>query len=702
MKTYTKVLPAGQLGAHAMHLEIAIKAMPGIVSVSINADSGKISVAYDETVTSETALDAVVMPHHDMAQHDHRAIAGVAKRELFISGAIFLFDLFAMVFMVPLWSVLLVSWYVVLKSGWIFHMRAIQAIQAKRANMDVLVSMGTLSAMIWSTATLFLGGHHFAESAVAIIFFVLLGSYLEEKQRVNVREAVSLLFAQHPTLAHRKQEDGTWRDLAAANLRVGDVCLVKTGETVPQDGVVVNGHSTVDESMFTGEPLPAEKQRGDTVYGGTINRTGSIEIEVAAEAGMGVFDQMVQVVERALASKAPIEKLADRISAVFVPIVVVLATATLIMWLYISNDPTEAVRNAIAVLVIACPCALGIATPAAVLVGTGVGAKKGIFIKDGSALEAAKDIDLVLFDKTGTLTEGHPSVTDVYVAEGQEKTMVLALAAGLESRSEHPLAAAVMKAAEEQGLTASTVEHYEAVPGRGLKGVFQNEGLLLGTEVFLQEAGVVIDGVLATEAAQARELGKTVVFVAFKGQAIGALAITDRIREDAKVAIERLRDMDIDVGLVTGDHEASAQAVAKQVGIDQVLANTLPTKKAEVVKRLVEQGHKVAFIGDGVNDAPALASATLGIAMGSGTDIAKAAGQMVLMGGTPSKAADAIRLSQFTFKTIQQNLFWAFGYNVVGLVLAAFGYVHPAVAGLAMALSSISVLLNSLRVSRSR
>lgn len=695
MKNYSRVLSAEQLGPHAQHLEMAIKAIPGVVSVEVKGDSGKIFVSYDETVTSEATLDQVITP-----QHNHRAMAGVARRELFISGAILVFDVIAMVITIPFWAVLFASWYVVLKSGWSFHQGAIQAFKNRRLNMDVLVSMGTLSAMIWSTSTLFLGGHHFAESAVAIIFFVLLGAYLEDRQRVNVREAVSLLFAQHPTLAHRKQDDGSWRDIAAANLHIGDICLVKTGETVPQDGVVVEGHSTVDESMFTGEPVPAEKQRGDTVYGGTINRTGSVEVEIAAEPGMGVFDEMVQVVERALASKAPIEKLVDRISAIFVPIVIALATVTLIMWLYVSNDPAEAVRNAIAVLVIACPCALGIATPAAVLVGTGVGAKKGIFIKDGSALEAAKDIDLVLFDKTGTLTEGHPSVTDIFTVTGQEEKTILTLAAGLEARSEHPLAAAMMKAAEEKGIEPAQVERYEAIPGRGLKGLVDGQMLLLGNEVFLREAGAVMNEGVVTSAEGARKLGKTVIFIAMNNALIGAIAIADRIREDAKIAIGRLREMDIDVGLVTGDHEASAQAVAAQVGIEQVLANTLPTRKAEVVKRLVEQGHKVAFIGDGVNDAPALASATLGIAMGSGTDIAKAAGQMVLMGGSPSKAADAIKLSQFTFRTIQQNLFWAFGYNVVGLGLAAFGFVHPGIAGAAMALSSISVLLNSLRVSR--
>lgn len=693
MKSYSRILPVGQ---HEGHLEVSIKALPGVASVSVNHDSGKIFITYDETVTDESAFEALMMP-----QHDHRSMADVARRELFISGAILVFDLIAMVIAIPLWAVLFASWYVVLKSGASFHQRAMLAFKRRRLTMDVLVSMGTLSAMIWSTSTLFLGGHHFAESAVAVIFFVLLGAYLEDRQRLNVREAVGLLFAQHPTLAHRRQDDGSWRDIAAANLRIGDICLVKTGETVPQDGVVISGHSSIDESMFTGEPIPAEKQHGDTVYGGTINRTGSVEIEIGAEPGMGVFDEMVQVVERALAMRAPIEKLVDRISTIFVPSVVVFATVTLIFWLYISNDPTVAVRNAIAVLIIACPCALGIATPAAVLVGTSAGAKKGIFIKDGSALEAAKDIDLVLFDKTGTLTEGHPSVSDIFVAEGFAEETVLAVAASLESRSEHPLATAILLRATERGIVHQTVTAYEAVPGRGLKGLLENVPYSLGNELFVKESGALLGTSLVRFTNEARAAGKTIVFVAKEKDIIGAIAVADRIREDAKVAIERLREMGIDVGLVTGDHEASAQAVAAQVGIQQVLANTLPTRKAEVVKRLVEQGHRVAFVGDGINDAPALASATLGIAMGSGTDIAKASGQMVLMGGTPSKAADAIKLSQFTFKTIRQNLFWAFGYNVVGLVLAAFGFVHPGIAGAAMALSSISVLLNSLRVSRS-
>lgn len=643
------------------------------------------------------------MNHHEHmapAMHDHRAIAKVAKKELWISGVVLIFVGLAMVLPIPFWAVLLLSWYVVLKSGWSFHMRAMQSLKSARANMDVLISISTLSAMIWSTATIFLGGTHFAESAVAIIFFILLGSYLEDRQRTNVREAVGLLFAQHPTLAHRKQDDGTWYDIAVAALKVGDTCLVKTGETVPQDGVVVDGHSTVDESMFTGESLPVTKQRGDTVYGGTINRTGSFEMEVSAESGEGVFDQMIQVVEQALATKAPIEKLVDKISAVFVPVVIMIATGTLIMWMYLLPDTTTAIRNAIAVLIIACPCALGIATPAAVLVGTGAGAKKGIFIKDGSALELARDIDLVLFDKTGTLTEGHPSVTALLVNAGQDEAQIVQLAASLESRSEHPLGAAIIQAAKDREQPLVDITEYQAFPGRGLKGLYEGKEIIVGNELFITESSAVLAEDLRHQSTQARESGQTVVFIAINKAVVGGIVIADRIRTDAKTTIERLRDLGIDVGLVTGDHEASAQAVAKQVGITQVLANVLPTKKAEVVKRLVEQGHHVAFVGDGVNDAPALATATLGIAMGGGTDIAKAAGQMVLMGGSPAKAVDAILLSRFTFKTIKQNLFWAFGYNVIGLGLAAFGYVHPAVAGLAMALSSISVLLNSLRVAK--
>lgn len=629
-------------------------------------------------------------------QHDHRQIAGIAQKELGISGFLFVVAMLSMVIPMPVWVLLLIGWYVVLKSGYHFHHKAIASLKAKQATMDVLVSMSTLSAMIWSTASVFLGGHQYVESAIAIIFFVLLGAYLEERQRQQARKDIRMLFAEHPTIAHRIQLDGSVRDVSVELLMVGDRCLIKAGETVPQDGVVVTGQTTVDESMFTGEPLPAEKEKGDSVFGGTINKTGVIEVEITSEPGAGIFNQMKVLVEQALSLKAPIEKLADKISAIFVPFVALAATVTMILWMYVSDDTTLAVRNAIAVLVIACPCALGIATPAAVMVGTSRAARRGIFLKDGSALEMAHKVNLVLFDKTGTLTEGRPVVTDLL---GDEK-MVLNYAASIEIKSEHPLASSIVQKAKEKDLVLLDAISVETVPGKGIKGVLNGKTYSIGTVTWMKEQGFIIEENLTEQMNTLRAQAKTVVCVAEENVVIGALAISDTIRVDAKQAIDQLKELNIDIAMVTGDHQASAKAIADQLGIDQVLAETLPTKKAEIVKKLVEQGRVVAFIGDGVNDAPALANASLGIAMGTGTDIAKAAGQMVLMSGKPTKAIEAMEISAQTYQIIKQNLFWAFIYNVVGLALAAFGYVHPGIAGFAMILSSVSVLANSLRVAR--
>jgi Cu+-exporting ATPase len=497
--------------------------------------------------------------------------------------------------------------------------------------------------------------------------------------------------------------DGSLEDVDPNVLKIGDRCRVKSGERVPMDGRIIEGSSSVDESMLTGEPIPVEKRQGDTVFAATINKTGSFVFEVTVEPGKSALDAIVATVEHALATKSPVEKLVDRISSIFVPVVMAISLGALIVWLIITGSPGEAIRHAVAILIVACPCAMGLATPAAIMVGTGAGAKRGILVKDGSALEAARKIDLVVFDKTGTLTEGKPTVTDVIPMEdavGTTHASILQIAAGLEANSEHPLASAILAAATEKSVSLATITEYRAVPGKGLEGTFDGAVVRLGTEAFMNENNIILSDAQRALLDELRSAAKTVMLLARDSSLLGILAAQDRIKADAKQAIADLRGQGVEVALLTGDHRATAEAVAKELGIARVLAEISPNGKADEVKRLQAEKKRVAFVGDGINDAPALAQANLGIAVGTGSDVAIATGQIVLMGGSPQKAADALRLARMTFSAIRQNLFWAFGYNVILIPAAMFGLVNPILAGLAMAFSSVSVLSNSLRIAR--
>jgi Cu+-exporting ATPase len=595
--------------------------------------------------------------------------------------------------------VALITWYLVVKLGWKFHVGTWNELRHGRAGMDTLVTVGTGSALLWSTYALIVGGDVYFEVAGIIIFFLLFGKWLESRQRAKAGAAIEALLSLHPKLAHRLKDDGSTEDVDPTALRPGDRCLVKSGERIPMDGEIIEGGSSVDESMLTGEPIPVEKRVGDNVFGATINKTGSFTMRVTVEPGKSALDAIVETVSHALATKSPVEKLVDRISSVFVPIVIGLAVLTLIGWFVIGVGPGEAIRHAVAVLIVACPCAMGLATPAAIMVGTGAGAKRGILVKDGSALEAARHINLVIFDKTGTLTEGKPSVTDILFVDGADEATVLEIASGLESTSEHPLAGAILAAATERDVKLGNVEGYQAVPGKGLEGRFAGERVLLGTEALLTDEGIGIPDAEMKRIAKLRTEAKTVMLLAKGGSYLGAIAAKDRIKQDAPRAVHQLKKRGIDVLLLTGDHQATADAVAKELGIERVLAGISPTGKADEVKRLQAEGKKVAFVGDGLNDAPALAQSDLGIAVGTGTDVAIATGQIVLMGGSPTKAAEALVLARKTFSAIRQNLFWAFAYNIVLIPLAVLGVVNPILAGIAMAFSSVSVLANSLRIS---
>lgn len=614
-------------------------------------------------------------------------------------GTLFGYPAFEVISMLLAW--VLVAWF-----GRAFHAGTLRELKHFRANMDTLVTVGTGAALLWSTYALFAGGEVYFEVAGVIVVFLLLGKYLEARQRMKAGEAIQALLNLHAKLAHRVRPDGTTEDVDPEQLRPGDTCQVKPGERIPTDGIIIDGRSSVDESMLTGEPIPVERTKGDQVFGATVNGTGAFTMKVTVEQGKTALDAIVATVEHALATKSPVEKLVDKISSIFVPLVILAAALTFLVWLILTQDPGNAIKYAVAVLIVACPCALGLATPAAIMVGTGAGAKRGILVKEGSALEAARSINMVIFDKTGTLTEGKPSVSDVIEnrsAPGGNRMDLLRVAASLEATSEHPLAAAVLKYVQEQSpakIAPEKVKDFQVMTGKGVQGLIDGNRVALGTEAYMEELDVRIPQELEKEISGLRREAKTVIFVSREKTLLGVLAAVDSLKPDAADAVRTLRKDDIDVGLLTGDHLATANAVAKQLGIEHVFANVSPSNKADIVKTMQRDGKHVAFVGDGLNDAPALAQADLGIAIGTGTDVAIATGQIVLMGGSPQKAPAAIELARMTFRTVKQNLFWAFIYNGLLIPLAAFGMVSPILASFAMAMSSVSVLTNSLRISR--
>jgi Cu+-exporting ATPase len=512
------------------------------------------------------------------------------------------------------------------------------------------------------------------------------------------------------TKTARVLKDGREIETPLAAVRVGDVLVIRPGEKVPVDGVVLAGASAVDESLLTGESLPVDKGPGDAVTGATINQTGSFRMEARRVGRDTVLAQIVRVVREAQAKKAPIQRLVDRVAAVFVPAVLAVAAITFAAWVALSPPPAfaPAMLAAIAVLIVACPCALGLATPTAILVGTGRGARRGILIKGGDALEVAHKLTTIVLDKTGTITTGKTAATDVVPVEGVAERDLLRLAAGAEGPSEHPLGRAIVARAVEAGQTLPDAEGFRAAPGKGVTATVEGVAVVVGTETFLIENGIAVDA-LAGPAARLAEEGKTPLLVAADGRAIGVVAVADRVKPEARAAVAELARMGLKVVMITGDHGRTARAVAREVGIESVFAEVLPARKAEKVRALQAGGAVVAMVGDGVNDAPALAAADLGIALGTGADVALEAGDVTLVHGSLSGVAAAIRLSRRTVRTIRQNLFWAFVYNVVGIPIAAgalypaFGILlSPTFAAAAMALSSVSVVTNSLRLARAR
>lgn len=579
-------------------------------------------------------------------------------------------------------------------------------------NMDSLIAIGTGAAFIYGVfATLkIMGGDHgyamdlYFESAAVIITLITLGKYLEAVSKGKTSEAIKKLMGLQPKTAIIIK-DGQEVEISIDEVETGDIILVKPGEKIPVDGVVVEGNTSVDEAMLTGESIPVEKNIGDNIIGASINKNGSIKYKATKVGKDTALAQIIKLVEDAQGSKAPIAKMADVISGYFVPIVIGLAILSGLGWYFIGGESsTFSLTIFIAVLVIACPCALGLATPTAIMVGTGKGAENGVLIKSGSALETAHKIQTIVFDKTGTITEGKPKVTDIVVLDGISQDELLILTASAEKGSEHPLGEAIVRAAEEKNVAFKKNESFKAIPGHGIEVGIEGKTILAGNRKLMIDRNISLKD-LETASDRLAEEGKTPMYVAVDEKIAGIIAVADTVKENSKRAIERLHEMGIQVAMITGDNRRTAEAIAKQVNIDIVLAEVLPEDKANEVKKLQAEGKKVAMVGDGINDAPALAQADVGIAIGSGTDVAMESADIVLMRSDLMDVPTAIQLSKSTIKNIKQNLFWAFGYNTLGIPVA-MGLLHlfggpllnPMIAGAAMSLSSVSVLSNALRL----
>ncbi|HET8633796.1 MAG TPA: heavy metal translocating P-type ATPase [Gemmatimonadales bacterium] len=597
-----------------------------------------------------------------------------------------------------------------------FYVGAWNSFRHHSADMNTLIAVGTGAAFVYSLVATFAPGiftsHGLApdvyyEAVIIIIALILVGNALEARAKHQTASALRSLAGLQPSSARviRNEQE---LDIPVGDVAHDDIVVVRPGERIPVDGVVVSGRSAVDESMLTGEAMPVEKTGGDAVIGGTVNRTGSFQLRATTLGRDSVLARIVTLMREAQGSRAPIQRLADRISAVFVPVVISIAIATFVTWFIATGEGgvVRAFAAAVAVLIIACPCAMGLAVPTAVMVATGRGAERGVLIKGGEALERAGDVDTVVLDKTGTITEGRPAVTDIIAADGMAEGELLRLAASLERASEHPLADAIVATAKARGITLDEVSNFESVTGKGVKGTVGAHDVLIGTETLLREHEVALSA-LSPQLLALSATGRTVVLIATDGQPAGLLAIADPIKQTSRAALAELRKLGLDLVLLTGDNEQTGHAIAKEVGISRVVTNVLPDGKVAEVKRLQAEGHVVAMAGDGINDAPALAQADIGVAMGTGTDIAMDAGDVTLMRGDLTGVADAIRLSRRTMRTMKQNLFWAFIYNVVGIPIAAgvlypaFGILlSPVIASAAMAMSSVSVVSNSLRLRR--
>ncbi len=734
----------------AGRIEKALQGLAGVQQAQVNFATAKATIHFDPADLNRQAISREIedvgytVPEADPDEPiDHERLARTAEirdlsRKLIVSLAIglsvMLGSMPALFPWTPGWLrqpgvLLALATPVQFWVGWSFYQGTWAALRQKSTDMSTLIALGTSAAYLYSAAVTFLpqvfarlgvGTHVYFDTAVMILTLIILGRLLEARARGQTSEAIRKLMGLQARTA-RVWRGGETVDIPVRDVTVGDLVLVRPGEKVPVDGVVAEGHSTLDESMLTGESLPLDKAAGDPVFGATLNKAGSFTMRATRVGRNTVLAQIVRLVEEAQGSKAPIQRLADQVAGIFVPVVIGVALLTFAAWLLWGPTPAIAfaLLNFVAVLIVACPCALGLATPTAIRVGTGKGAEHGILFKSSPALETAHKLQAVILDKTGTLTQGRPGVTDVVTHNGFTESEVLRLAASTEQASEHPVAQAIVAAARATevprppggvrgGLELEAARDVETLPGQGVSAVVGAHSVLLGNHALMQRAGISL-GKLEEIADRLAGDGKTPVFVALDRHAAGVIAVADTLKPHAREAVVALQRLGLEVLVLTGDHHLSVQAVARQLGIDTVLAEVMPDQKAAQVKQLQAQGKCVAMVGDGINDAPALAQADVGIAIGSGTDVAMAAADVTLITGDVRSIATVMQLSRRTMRTIRQNLFWAFIYNLLGIPVAAgvlypvFGVsLNPALAAAAMALSSVSVVCNSLRLRRFR
>jgi len=703
----------------AGRVERALIRVPGVVEATVNLATERAHVVGHGVVLGELLAaveragyraspvgeDPTAMPAPDDAQARSR---GELARALVAAGLSLplvlgmVADLLGFGMMVPGWAQFALATPVQFWLGARFYRAAYNAVRAGTGNMDLLVALGTTAAWGLSTYGLLtappgMGPHLYYEASAVIIAFVLLGKWLETRAKRQTAAAIRALTGLRPDTA-RIRRSGAEVEVPLAQVRVGDIVVIRPGERVPVDGRIVEGAGSVDESMLTGEPLPVEKGVDENVTGGTINVDGLLVVETTAVGAETALARIVRLVEGAQASKAPIQRMVDKVSALFVPAVLLVALATFGAWWAFTGDVEAAIIAAVSVLVIACPCALGLATPTAVMVGTGAAARHGILIKDADTLERAHAVTAVAFDKTGTLTEGRPGVTDIVPARNRVEAEVLRIAATLQQGSEHPLAHAVRLRAAADGVVPGALAEFRALAGRGVSGVVEGRSHLLGTRRLMAENGLT-DAALEARADALEAAGKTVSWLsetAPEKRVLGLVAFGDAVKKSARAAVRSLQAQGIEAVLVTGDGPGAARTVAGELGIDRIFAEVLPGDKADVVATLKRDGKVVAMVGDGINDAPALAAADVGIAMATGTDVAMHTAGVTLMRGDPALVGAAIDISRRTYAKIRQGLFWAFAYNVIGIPLAASGYLSPVLAGAAMALSSVSVVANAL------
>ena len=707
--------------ACAGHIENALNKLPSVsAAVNVATETAKVSFT-PGLVTVDQLINAIVAAGYDaneISQSSHseeklrRQAAYQAELRLFWISALLTLPLVlqmgGMFFghdnmdMLPQWLQWLLATPVQFWIGRRFYVGAWHSLRSGGANMDVLVALGTSMAYFFSTlVTVFaLDQHVYFEASAAIITLVLLGKLMEARAKGKTSEAIEALIRLQPKIA-RIEKNGEIIEVPADNLQVGDIFIVRPGESLPVDGVVIEGSSSIDEAMLTGESLPVSKQAGAHVFAATINQQGLIKCRATSVGAHTQLAAIIHLVEEAQGSKAPIQRLADTISGIFVPIVVLISLLTLGLTWWFTEEFVAALINAVAVLVIACPCALGLATPTAIMVGTGRGAQAGILVKNAAALEHAEKIDTLIVDKTGTLTEGKPEVIDIVPVSSASAHDVLQIAASLEQGSEHPLARAVLDSAQKLHLTLQSIDDFSAVTGSGITARIQGVQYFLGSPRYLAQQGAVLDQHQIT-ALQAE--GKTVIGIATSSahapQVLGFLAIADRLRDTSLQAIQRLQSMNIDIVMLTGDNAVTAAAIAKRTGITEYRAEVLPQDKAAEVIKMKAQGKMTGMVGDGINDAPALAAADVSFAIGAGSDVAIKAADITLIRNDLMSVADAISLSRATLRKIRQNLFFAFIYNTLGIPLAAIGLLNPVIAGAAMAMSSVSVVTNSLLLKR--